>query len=866
MGEVYRALDTRLDRVVAVKVLPTNVSSDPSFRQRLEREAKAVSRLSHPHICTLHDIGQQDGADYLVMELVEGETLEQRLIRGSLPPDQTIRYSAQIADALAKAHKLGITHRDLKPANIMLTKSGAKLMDFGLAKQTVPLAAAIPEMTMEQSKLTQEGTIVGTFQYMAPEQLEGKEADARTDLFALGEVMYEMATGKPAFSGKSRASLIAAILTAEPAPLTQLQPLMPATLERIVQKCLAKDPDDRWQSASDLASELTWIGTESGVNREARARVPSLRRERIVGLIAALVIAVAAAVASYTYFYFRPKPHFSQRARWIVTPPEATTFQPTGDGGGPVVLSPDGGRMAFVARDANGKTQLWVRAIDALKAEALPGTEGATWPFWSPDSRSLGFFSHRHLMRMDASGGSALTLCDVDVPRGGTWSPDGTILFAPSFASGLYRVPASGGSPVQVTRADPSKYDSHRWPFFLPDGQHFLYFAGRHLDLGHSQEGVFVGSLDGKVEKFLLHSHSNAAYADGRLLFMKDNVIMAQPFDLGRLELVGEPVIVQEAVEQDQTWWLAVFSVSQNGLLAFAPSLSSGNQLLWLSREGKQLGTVGEPGAYAGLRLSPTGQLVAIEYEQPQNDIWIYDLKVNSSTQFTIGPSPHALPVWSPDGERIAYAAQRGPHSDLFAKSVGGAQSEEPLLESNDNKYPLDWSPDGNFLLYLLTNESNTYSELRALPMRGQSNSQLILKSPLYDSDGQFSPDTHWIAYTSREQGPQQVFATPFPGPGPRVRISLTGGSSPVWRRDGAAILYMNDSGTILEETEVQERGSELLLGKTRHLAVQTGVVPTFEGSPFDTARDGRILFLGRGEQNNTQLVMVANWSEGLKK
>jgi eukaryotic-like serine/threonine-protein kinase len=865
MGEVYRARDTRLEREVAIKVLPPSLSSDPNLCQRLEREAKAVSKLSHPHICTLHDIGHQDGMDFLVMELLEGETLEQRLTKGPLSVEQTIRYGAEIAEALAEAHKLRITHRDIKPSNVMLTKSGAKLMDFGLAKQSGPtsLAAVMTETTIEQSKLSSEGLLIGTFQYMAPEQLEGKEADARADIFALGEVMYEMATGKPAFSGKSRASLIASILTSDPPPITQLQPLTPRVLERIVKKCLAKDPEERWQSASDLASELNWIRTEPGASREMPRSDHKLRR--VVWVIAALTTAAVATAASYLFFqHFYPDRHFSHRARWIVTPPNMTSFHAIGDSGGPVTVAPDGRRIAFVAADASGKTQLWLRDIDALKAEALPGTEGASWPFWSPDSHSLGFFSHGQLKRMEVTGGPAITLCTVRVARGGSWSPDGTIVFSPHVYGGLYRIPASGGQAVALEKVDP-EHDSYRWPYFLPDGKHFLYFAGSHLSISHSHDGLYVGSLDGKVRKFLLHTEANGAYADGHVLYTRDRVLTAQVLDLGRLELLGDPVMVQEGVEEDPTWWLSVFSVSQNGVLAFAPSHETGNQLVWARPDGRRLGTVGEPGQYGILRLSPDGQQVAVEYEQPQHELWLHDLRRNLATQFTFGPSADGYPVWSPDGKQIAFASEHGGHPDLYVKSVLGTQTQEVLLESSAYKYPLDWSPDGNFLLYMSTDASNVDQQLCVLPMRGPRTPRLLLKAPLYDSEGRFSPDMHWIAYDSREQGLQKVFVTPFPRPGPRLRISSAGGVAAVWRKDGAAVAYTDDTGNNLEETEVREVGADLSVGKTRSLPLAMKN-PSFMGSPFDIARDGTILFVSRGEESNDQVEVVTNWTEGLKR
>jgi len=440
MGEVYRARDTRLERDVAVKVLPANLSSDPSLRQRLDREAKAVSKLSHPHICTLHDIGHQDGMDFLVMELVEGETLERRLLKGPLPPEQTARIAVQIADALARAHKLGIVHRDLKPANVMLTKTGAKLMDFGLAKHCgpAPLATALTEMTMEQAKLTSEGMLVGTFQYMAPEQLEGKEADARADIFALGELIYEMATGKPAFSGKSRASLIAAILTTEPPPMDSLQPMTPVSLSRIVKKCLAKDPDERWQSASDLAAELKWIA-EGGSRASETMGVPIARAKwaHASWILTSIffLLALSGGVAWWTYSHRRSSAMYFHAA----VPFAANDL----------ALSPDGRMLAMVGYFApTNDYMLWTYEVGSRRTTPLDGTHASAYPFWSPDGKSIGFFADGKLKKVDVSGGQVQVLCDAPNGRGGAWNPEGTIIFSPDALGPLLRVPSSGGSPV----------------------------------------------------------------------------------------------------------------------------------------------------------------------------------------------------------------------------------------------------------------------------------------------------------------------------------------------------------------------------------------------------------------------------------
>jgi eukaryotic-like serine/threonine-protein kinase len=496
MGEVYRSKDTRLDRIVAIKVLPSELST-PELRQRFEQEARAISNLSHPNICGLYDIGHQDGVDFLVLEYLEGETLESRLRRGPLPLEQVVRYASEIADALNKAHRQGITHRDLKPGNIMLTKSGAKLLDFGLAKLRTgptPVAVGLTEMTAENTKLTADGVLLGTFQYMAPEQLEGMETDDRTDIFALGCVMYEMATGRAAFTSKTKASLIAAILASDPPPMSSLQPLTPPALERVVKTCLAKDPDERWQAVHDVKLELKWraeCGSQAGVPASVVAR--HKRRERIAW-IATAVVTLAALV--FAFGYSQRTPSEERLFRSFILPPEKTTFVTAGLQSGPVAVSPDGQRLAFTAEDSSGKHLLWVRSLDSVSAQPLAGTEGASFPFWSPDSRYLGFFAGEKLKKVDGAGGPVLTLCDAPNGRGGSWSRDGIIVFTPATYAPLLRVSDAGGATTPATKLDESRSEaSHRWPYFLPDGRHFLYLA-RSIPSVNSQQAIYAGALD----------------------------------------------------------------------------------------------------------------------------------------------------------------------------------------------------------------------------------------------------------------------------------------------------------------------------------------------------------------------------------
>ena len=564
MGEVYKARDTRLERTVAVKVLPSHMSASPEVRQRFEREARTVSQLSHPHICALYDVGRENDVEYLVMEYLEGETLSDRLAKGPLPLEQTLRYGVEIADALDKAHRQGIVHRDLKPANVMITKSGVKLLDFGLAKAMAP---AKPQSSLTslptQQGLTQEGTILGTFQYMAPEQLEGKEADARTDIFAFGCVLYEMATGRKAFSGASHASLITAIMSTEPPPISSALPMSPPALDRVVKKCLAKDPEDRWQNASDLGSELKWIGesgSQTGVATPVSPR--RLTRERLAWAVAILALLLAG-VAVFRSGRGTTGFAIPMRSSIILTDKSALRS---------IALSPDGTRLAFVARDSAGKNLLWIRPLDSLAAQPLLGTENPSFPFWSPDGRSLGFFADGKLRRIDASGGPPRTLGDAPVPRGGSWSREGVILFSPVVDGPLYRVSASGGLATAVTQLDRSRGEStHRWPFFLPDGRHFLYLVAS-FGSGEEKErmGIYVRSLDSKEERLIVVAKSTLAYAaPGFVLFRRERHLVAQPFDARSLRITGDPFLVAENIQYFPQTSGALFSVSENGLLVY---------------------------------------------------------------------------------------------------------------------------------------------------------------------------------------------------------------------------------------------------------------------------------------------------------
>ena len=871
MGEVYRARDTRLERDVAVKVLPANLSSDPSLRQRLEREAKAVSKLSHPHICTLHDIGHQDGMDFLVMELVEGETLEHRLIRGPLPPEQAVRYAAQIADALAKAHKFGITHRDLKPSNVMLTKSGAKLMDFGLAKESgpAPLAAALNEMTADQAKLTVEGTIVGTFQYMAPEQLEGKEADARTDIFALGEVIYEMATGKPAFSGKSRASLIAAILTTEPPPIAQLRPMTPPALERVVGRCLSKDPDERWQSARDIKINLEWIA-EGADPAASSALKRSPWRERVAWMLG---LALLSALAFFAAGHYRA-PSASDPVRFSVDPPEKAVFSGPPNITVPVpqfALSPDGRAMVFVANSSGADPVIWLRSVDQVTARPLPGTEHAHLPFWSPDSRWVGFFAEGKLKKIPVAGGPAQVLADVADPFGGSWGTDGSIIFA-KLSSAIFRVSSGGGIVTAVTKVD-TIMNAHRWPQFLPDGRHFLF----HVQSGEPEHrGIYVGSLDGGTQKFLVHTESSALYASpGYLLYVEGDTLLGQVFDAARLEIKGEPFTVAEHVGRSTGFSIGA-SVSDTGMLSYAAAILHRGRLTWFDRAGNSFNSVGVEGDYSDFRLSPNGQTLAASLVDPKAwnpDIWLIDLVRGGPSRFTVGSALSAAPVWSPDGARIVFRTNRNGQTELYAKSAGGGGNEEAVLTyetqhaagiDTSNLVCSDWSPDGRYVIGSVHHQS-TSEDLWVIPLNGDRKLIKFLAPPSDQIHGNFSPDGRFVAYSSNESGRFQVYVQTFPLSDRKWQVSTDGGYEPRWRADGREIYYLSEDRKLMAVSVGAGPTFDIpkLLFQTR---VPEGI--TSRRTHYVPSRDGQ-RFLVNTQSNDalpSPITVVFNWQAELRK
>jgi eukaryotic-like serine/threonine-protein kinase len=857
MGEVYRARDTRLGRDVAIKVLSSHLSSDPDLKARFEREAKAISALSHPHICHLYDIGSQDGTDFLVMELLEGETLADRLKKGPLPLKQALRYGIEIAEALEKAHSNGIVHRDLKPGNIMLTKSGAKLLDFGLAKPAQNAAkVASGSMATMSKPLTVEGMIVGTFQYMAPEQVQGQDADARSDLFALGAVLYEMMTGRRAFVGKSQISVMSAILEKEPEPVSSVQPMASPALDHVIQRSLAKDPNDRWQTARDLIHELKWTA-ESAVFPSAAVLTVTLGRkyrEAFAWLLAGALVVVLIAAAIW---WRNSKP--SAESMYFPAP---LPFPATD-----IAVAPNGHTIAVVGyQESVRKNVIWIYELGSLGAKSLASTEGATYPFWSADGRSLAFFADAQLRKLEISGGPVQTICDAPSGRGGTWNKDGVIVLAPETTAGLFRVPASGGTPTRISILDTSRGEgSLRWPVFLPDGKHFLYLSANFT----GQKGanaIFVGSLDSNEKRFVVESTANAAYAaPGYLLFYKDRTLLAQPFDLKDLTLTGEATVILPEVQFLPQVKRAVFAVSDQGLLvAQSGSEAALSQLVWFDRKGNAAGTVGKPDVYGNVFLAPDGKSVATDKTDMASlniDVWTHELQRDGGKRLTFDPSIDAVPIWSPDATRLVFASNRQTYFGLYVKNSDGANDEKNIVQGEVGNFPSDWSRDGKYILYCRGADLwfVTYPDFK---------SSLFLKAPSVFRNGQFSPDGKWVAYASNESGKWEIYVTSFPAARGRWQVSSGGGEQPRWRGDGKELFYLSADGKMMAAPVTT--GTHFDAGTPVVLFQSTPRQPVlvYDLFVYDVNRDGQRFLINTQVKQaaSTPMSVVLNWTAKLSK
>jgi serine/threonine protein kinase/Tol biopolymer transport system component len=867
MGEVYQARDMELGRDVAVKVLPSSFSDDRDRLRRFQQEACAAGALNHPNVLSIYDVGKHDGSPYVVSELLEGETLRKRIGGTALGQRRAIDYALQIAHGLAAAHEKGIIHRDLKPENIFITNDGrVKILDFGLAKLTQLDGNQFQTDAPTRRVDTDPGVVMGTVGYMSPEQLKGRAVDHRSDIFSFGAIVYEMLSGRRAFHSESAAETMSAILKEDPPQLSDTNTSISLTVERLVHHCLEKNPEARFHSASDLAFALEALSGSISVSSQnttvaiAKSRQWT-RREMTLAAVAAIGIVSAIAVATaFTLSRFRRTTPETHTVRLYINPPEKMGF-------GSFAISPDGQRVVFAATDSSGKSLLWIRPLDYLNAQPLSGTEEAAYPFWSPDSRFIGFFAGGKLKRIDASGGPVRTICTAPVPRGGSWNRDGMIVFEPTPNDPLYRVSAEGGEAIPLTKLNPSRQEaSHRWPYFMPDGRHLLYSV-----LGGPQgRGIYVTSVDGTESRRLLDVPDTVvAYAaPGYLIFRRETSVMAQPFDAEKLQLSGEPVPVAEQVGFEVTTFQTYFSVSQTGVLLYSSGSSGKTQLTWLDRTGKEIGTVGPPSNYIRPSFSPDGKRVAVDGPDSQGnrDVWIFDLATNNLTRFTFSPATDIFPIWSPDGSRIVFASdQEGPRQ-LYQKAATGAGKEEILLKSDSNKIPMDWSPDGRFILYTV-NDPKTKIDLWVVPLFGDQKPVPFLQTEANERLGRFSPNARWIAYTSDQSGSNEIYVQTFPASGGQWQVSTNGGYFVAWRGDGKELFYVSSDRKMMS-VEVNGEGTSFERGTPKFLFDLH--IPSFNTpqAQFAVTLDGRKFLIAKpvGGDTSAPITVVLNWTSDLKR
>ena len=868
MGEVYRAKDTRLDRVVAIKVLSAHLADRPDLRGRFEREARTIASLNHAHICTLYDVGHQDGMDYLVLEYLEGETLAQRLLKGPLPLDQVLRYGIEIADALDKAHRKGVTHRDLKPRNIMLAESGSKLLDFGLAKLRQEAAPTTPlsELTTGQDSITAQGTIIGTLRYMAPEQIEAGQVDGRTDIFAFGLVVYEMATGKRAFDGKSQASLIAKILETDPPPISSLQPMTPPALNRLVMKCLAKEPERRWQAASDVCDELKWIvesGTQAAIATAAASPGQWNWRKTLVWATGGLAACVLVGLAAWN---LKPTPALAVSHTVITLPADqrlAALDQPA------LAVSPDGRNIVYVAVQA-GTRQLFLRPLSSQEVKPIAGTEGAVAPFFSPDSQQVGFFADGKLKKVPVNGGVPLTLASAPSPRGASWSSEGTVALqsAAGRSLGLQQISQEGGSLQPLTRLS-TRDPNHGWPEILPGSKGVLFaYSSTFGAWNRAQIAVQAPGLS--EPKYLAQTGTQPRYAEtGHLLFVQSGTLMAAPFDARRLALTGTAVPALEGVMESATTGAAQYCVSATGTLVYLAGgvVASQSRLVWVSSKGEeQLLAVG-PHDYEFPRISPDGRRVAVTIAEEEQQIWVHDIFKDTVTRLTFEGNSNSNATWSPDGARIAFGsnqAQPGPNNLFWVPSDGSGRAER-LLTSDYTQSPNSFSPDGQLLAFVETNPE-TGRDIWVLRLSDRK-AQPFLRTPSEETAPAFSPNGRWLAYSSNESGRREIYVQAYPGPGGKWQISTDGGQEPVWNPRGGQLFYRSEGKMMAVDVDTK---SGFSTGKPRML-FDGPYLPTGASFPYyDVSPDGqRFLMLKPLDSQTavpTQINVVLNWFEELKQ
>lgn len=899
MGEVYRALDTRLERTVAIKVLNSALTATPDVKARFEREAKTISQLNHPNICTLYDVGHDQGIDYLVMEYLEGESLAERLKRGPLPLAELLKIGCAIADALDRAHREGIVHRDLKPGNVMLTKAGAKLLDFGLAKPAGmgavagvsaaqgPLLSAAMTATSpspQQSPLTQHGAMVGTIQYMSPEQIQGREADARSDIFAFGATLYEMATAKRAFEGKSQISIASAILEKEPEPITSIDKSIPRGLERVISTCLAKEPEERFASAHDIKIELGWIAAEPRKMSDGADSAKISRSTVLLLSVAALMLVIAAAFGGY----WSRRGATPQVVQAVIPTAENVILDATGDFGGPAVISPDGTAIAFVAHTVGSTRSVWVRKLAESSPQRLAGTEGAAFPFWSPDSRQVAFFANGKLNKISAAGGPVLSVADAPSARGGAWGKSDVILFEPDFQSPLIRVSAQGGVATPATTIDSLRHTTHRWPWFLPDGRHFLYLATNHNGGSRDENGIYFGSLDSKETHLVVSCDSGAQYADGYLLFHAQNALMAQPFDPSSGKLSGEAAVVIDHVAHDIGVWRTLSSVSDAGILEYqAGALATGSELTIVDRSGKELRRIGDRNNYSTIRVSPDGKRMVTAMGDPKSDLWVFDLvRGGAATRLTFERGTTDNPSWSPDGKEIYYNVFPGTEggnipissssADIYVKRADGSGASRMLVEekasiAGNRVRPAAMSPqvdtNGHNLIYI-RREGPVGNSIVSVPLEGGKGTATTVVTPASAQaniiDFRLSPDGKWLVYTSNESGRTEVFLVPYPNSGAgRWQVSADGGQAGAWRTDSKEIFYFGIDNHAYSVPFNGTEGQPQIGTPEKLFSIPNTAFNGF----YEVMPDGqRFVVNSVPEQASSPMTILLNWTESVKK
>jgi len=879
MGVVYKAQDTSLDRFVALKFLPQHLAASGQDKERFIQEAKAASAINHPNICTIHAVGEHQGQLFIVMEYVDGQTLAER--KRSISQKQAIEVTIQIADGLAAAHEKGIVHRDIKPENIMMRKDGiVQIMDFGLAK----LAGV--------SRITKEGSTVGTAGYMSPEQVQGLEVDHRTDIFSLGVLFYELLGGELPFKGVHETAMMYEIVNVDAVPLSAAHPEIDPELDAIVLECLAKDPDERYQSVKEVSKELRRFKRTSSrarVSRVSQLRSlsapsgevpvveaplsgegpvplptpPKKRRAELPWIVLSAVLltgVVALAVA-----FFISGGEAGPIIRSSVLSPEGVTYNTSV--GGHLALSPDGTKLAFVAADSTGRQSLWVRSLDLMNASPLAGTERAQYPFWSPDGRTIGFFADTKLKRIEAAGGPPLTVCDAPTGRGGSWNEAGVIVFAPSTTSSIHRVSAGGGESQAVTQLDSARGEAnHRWPCFLPDGIHFLYTSQTVSRQVGVQEAVHVASLEDPETSILLYAPSNAIYANGYLMFVREQSLVGQPFDPGAREFLGDAFPVSNLVQYSQARSRGIFSASSNGILVYQAGGSEDARMSWVNREGAVVGQLAERTPSYFCRLSPDGsRMVFDDYdaESRNTDLWLYDIRRDVTTRFTFDAADDLVAVWMPDGERILFSSNRNGQYQLFEKAASGAEEGKLLVSDDFEIYPTGVTSDGRYVV-LTCRKQNSKWDLFYADLKGEPKAVPYLATEFNEWLGVVSPDGRWLAYQSDESGKYEIYVRPFPSGGGKWQISTGGGQNPLWNPDGREIYFDSETGKLMR-VGVQ----------TGDQTIRTGIPePLFDlagrehVSILDVSPDGNrfVAEVSAIERSINPVTLVLNWQRDMER